>query len=299
MTAELIGRFEEHSPEWWAARQGTLGGSEIAAVVGNSPWTSPYTLWHRKAGRISEQDATPSMNWGKRLESAIVDAWCDENPDALPMPGGTFRHAERHWQIANPDQLVSDTPDGEATALLEVKTASAFSDHEWGETGTDLYPPYYSDQIQWYLDIFGLPVAHLAVLIGGNDFRTYEVAYDSARAGWLRAQGDAFMVSVRDGIPPDLDGSVSTYEAVRELNPLIDSSATVDLDGQQWLGYLEAKDTEAEAKAAHNLAKSELLTEMGAARYGMFLGEKVVRREARGQGKPYLKVIPQRKESVA
>lgn len=299
MTAELIGRFENESADWWKARVGALGGSEIAAVVGESPWTSPFTLWHRKAGRIPEQDQSQSMDWGKRLEGAICERWWEDYPDLFPLPGGTYRNTDRPWQLANPDLLVAPEPDAEPCALLEVKTASAFSAFEWGKSGSDTYPIYYADQVLWYLDTFGLPLAYLAVLIGGNDFRVYEIKYDAGRAAWLRAEGEAFMQSVAEGIPPELDGSMSTYEAVRELHPDIDTGAEVELDGQMWLAFLEAKQAEKDAEAAHNLAKSELLEAMGSARYGTFLGEKVVRREAKGAGHPYLKVIPQPKESAA
>lgn len=299
MSAVLLGRFEVESPEWYAARENRLGGSEIASVVGLSPWTSRYTLWHRKAGRIAEQPQNQSMDWGKRLETPICEAWWDEHEDLFPMPGGTFTHAERTWQVANPDLLVSASQDGEPLALLEVKTADKYSSHEWGKSGTDTYPPYYRDQILWYLDVFDLPLAYLAVLIGGNDFRTYEVQYDATRALWLREQGEAFMRSVAEGIPPELDGSTSTYEAVRELHPEIDGSAEVPLTSEQWLGYLAAQQAEKDATTAFNLAKSELLDHLGSARYGTFLGDKVIRREARGQGRPYLKAIPQPKESVA
>lgn len=299
MSAILIGRFEVESPEWYAARENALGGSEIAAVVDNSPWTSRYTLWQRKAGVIGEQEQSQSMDWGKRLEDAIKLAWWDEYPDLHPMPGGTYRNADRSWQIANPDLLVSDSLDGEPFALLEVKTADKYSGHEWGKSGTNIYPPYYRDQVQWYLDTFGLPLAYLAVLIGGNDFRTYEIHYDADRALYLRNAGAEFMQSIADGVPPELDGSTSTYEAVREMHQEIDSTAKVPLTSEQWLGYLAAKKAEKDAAAAHNLVKSQLLEHMGSARYATFVGTKVLRREAKGQGRPYIKEIPQPKESAA
>lgn len=299
MSAVLLGRWEVESPEWYAARENGLGGSEIASVIDGSPWTSRYTLWHRKAGRIGEQEVSESMDWGKRLEEPIIAAWLEDHPDLFPMPGGTFAHEDRPWQIANPDKLVSVGPESQSHALLEVKTASAFSAHEWGKTGTDVYPRYYADQVQWYLDVFGFKLAYLVVLIGGNDLRWYEIKYDAARAEFLRDAGERFLLSVAEGIPPDLDGSTSTYEAVREMHPDIDSTAEVVLSSEQYLGLLAARQAKDEATAAHNLACSQLLEHMGSARHGLFLGEKVVRREAKGQGKPYLKLIPQPKASAA
>ena len=47
-----------------------LGGSEIAAVVGLSPWVSRFALWHRKRGTLGKQEVNAGMNWGHRLEPA-------------------------------------------------------------------------------------------------------------------------------------------------------------------------------------------------------------------------------------
>ena len=51
-TGVLIGTFSPGSEEWLAARADGLGGSEVAAVLGLSPFESRFSLWHRKAGRV-------------------------------------------------------------------------------------------------------------------------------------------------------------------------------------------------------------------------------------------------------
>jgi predicted phage-related endonuclease len=66
----------------------------------------------------------------------------------------------------------------QALAVLECKTASAFSRHGWGTAGTDQVPPHYLLQCVWYMALTGCPSAELAVLIGNNDFRIYSVARD-------------------------------------------------------------------------------------------------------------------------
>ena len=46
--------------EWLKAREGGIGASEVAAVVGLSKWDSPYSLFLRKTGQvppIEENDA--------------------------------------------------------------------------------------------------------------------------------------------------------------------------------------------------------------------------------------------------
>lgn len=290
LKAERIGNAVPNTPEWDAMRADALGGSEIASVVGLSPWVSRFALWHRKAGMIGKQDINHSMEWGTRVEPVIVAKWCEDHPEAKPIPGGTYRSLEHPWKIANPDHLTVD-------AVLEVKTVDKYASIEWGKPGTAEIPPYYNCQIQWYMDVLGLPRAHMAILIGGNDYRTYEIPYSREDAAWLHTEGEKFWQSIKAGEAPGIDGSTSTYEAIRELHPDIDGS-DVALDPMLWDRYL-ARDDDAKRIAEElSIAKSKVMTAMGNARRGLVLGTPVVRREARGTGRPYLKAIPQQKEAT-
>jgi len=53
--------------------------------------------------------------------------------------------------------------------LVEIKTAR--SADGWGEAGTDEVPQEYLIQVQHYLAVTALPVADVAVLFGGQEFR--------------------------------------------------------------------------------------------------------------------------------
>jgi putative phage-type endonuclease len=64
----VIGYFEPGSAEWHAARRNGVGGSEIAAVMGLSPYESRFSLWHRKQGMVNPVDENPQMYWGKLLD---------------------------------------------------------------------------------------------------------------------------------------------------------------------------------------------------------------------------------------
>lgn len=43
-------QFEQRSPEWLDWRQGGIGASEAAAVIGQSPWDTAQELWEKKMG---------------------------------------------------------------------------------------------------------------------------------------------------------------------------------------------------------------------------------------------------------
>lgn len=290
MTAELLGTAPVESPEWHQLRTRGLGGSEIAAAVGLSPWESPYALWQRKAGRIPPQWESPSMDWGKRLEPPIADAFREGHPEFLQLAGGLYG---KGFQIASPDRLLADVT-GAPVAVLEVKTADSFARDQWGPSGSDEIPPYYRCQVLWYLDVLDLPVAHVTVLIGGNDYREYTIKASAREQAWLRWRGRKFWRSLLDGTPPDLDDSVHTYEAVRQLHPDITPTEAVEVDLEAYEAWRAADAELKRLKGVINLSRSLITQEMHDARYGLNFGTKVVRRQSTKGGAPYPVLISQK-----
>ncbi len=109
MTAILIGYFPPGSDEWHAARANGLGGSEVGAVLGLSPYDSKFSLWFRKAGATEPVEVTPPMEWGTRLEPVILGKYRDVHPGLdYSWENVTFCRQDRPWQIANPDLLATD-----------------------------------------------------------------------------------------------------------------------------------------------------------------------------------------------
>lgn len=294
MRAVLLGQHEPNTPEWDELRSQGLGGSEIAAVVGLSPWESRFSLWHRKRGSIGRKALNPGMDWGTRLEPLICDAFAEAHPEFWPMQGGTYRHHERAWQIGNPDRLLYPTENvtikTKPLGLFEAKTAHQYDAHEWGHGPEDI-PPYYRCQVLWYLDVLELPAAHLAVLIGGSDYREYVIPYAADEAAWLREQGEEFWQTVVDGTAPDIDGHNQTYEAVRALHPGIDgSSVAIDPELHEW--FQTSRKAAEQAAAEHSAAKATLLDVMGQAQYAEVDGERAYRRQKTGKGGVALYPVP-------
>lgn len=278
MTAQLVGRFDVGTPAWHAARANGLGGSEIAAVLGLSPWESRFSLWHRKAGVVGPVEESPEMEWGKRLEPVILAKFCDLHPELGVQPAGTWRHSDRPWQIANPDLLTDEE-------VVESKTARI--DIGWGEPGTDEIPIYYRAQAMWYLDVLERDRCLVPVLLGGSDYREYEVVYDLAEARQLRAAAEEFLHTIEVGERPDIDAHGATYQVIRDLHPDIDGT-DIDLPADLAARFCAARAALAQATDAEQLAKSEIADLMGTARRAVFDGHTVATRQARGDGTPYL-----------
>lgn len=256
-----LGHFTPGSAAWDEARAGLcITATEIAAVMGLSPWQSPFSLWHKKTGLPTAPfEMAPAIEWGTRLEDAVALKWQEEHPGSLAAPAGTWRNRDREWQRATPDRLIYPQPEGEfdvpdkAVGLLEVKT-SPFGD-DWGPAGTDEIPVHYRCQIQWQLDTLGLDTCHVALLVGGYDYREYTVDYDEADALLLRKAAADFLDTVRREERPPIDGADATYQTIR-----VQPDGREDRDVEIPFGLVCRWDAAYEAQQA---ASTELTTVRG------------------------------------
>lgn len=280
MSARLIGTFTPGSPEWHAARAHGLGGSEIAAVLGLSPWESRFSLWHRKAGTVGPVDVSPEMEWGTRLEPVILGKYRDSHPELdFEIENGTFAHEQRPWQIANPDLLAKDR-------VVDAKF-SLYGDG-WGEDGTDEIPVHVRCQVLWYCDVLDLDRADVCVFIGGGaDYREFTIAYDPAEAVDLREAGAEFLRDVTTGRRPDIDAHSATYAVIRELHPEIEP-VDVELPNAVAHQFIRAKAAAKAAEADARHATSLVADLMGLAKRALWDGTVIATRQARKDGTPFV-----------
>jgi putative phage-type endonuclease len=270
-----VGWFEAGSPEWHAARAAGIGGSEIAAVLGLSPYESRFSLWHRKKGQIGPVEESEPMYWGKVHEPGIAARFAELHPELLVAPSPTYAAAGRPWQIANPDRKVyGDGP----VELLEIKTARDAD--LWGEPGTDQIPVWYRCQCLWYLDVLGARRCHVAVLIAGSEYREYVVDYNADEAALLRDAGAQFMHDLEHDVRPDIDGHSATFQTVRVLPEGLDD-VDVEVDPLLVRRFHDAQDAAWEADDELTACKASLLDLIGTGRRAVVGPERIATRTVR------------------
>nr|WP_296764199.1 YqaJ viral recombinase family protein [Rhodococcus sp. (in: high G+C Gram-positive bacteria)] len=285
--AKLVGQFESGSPEWHAARAVGLGGSEIAAVVALSEWESYFSLYYRKKDKLRAIDESEPMKWGTLMEPVIYQEYVQNHmKKGLRMTTGhTFSHIDRPWQIANPDGLMWHGD--ELVDLLEIKNVGR--PDFWGPDGSDVVPIYYRAQVSWYCDVLGLDKALIRCLISGNQPRTYRIKPSTEDLEYLREEGRKFIHALENDIQPDLDGHMATYDAIKEMHPLIeDRVVQVDpkLADRWWKVQTDLK----AAEERHLEVKNQIAMKMGLARIAMAGEQKVAyRQRPRGKGEPFVK----------
>jgi len=284
-TAHLVPTLKPGDPEW--ARR--MSASKVSAVLGLSPWESPFSLWHRMAGNIPwEDDEQAQLKRGHYLEPGIRQWFRDQHAALQIDRTGTWVHLERDWQIASPDGLAlkrSLKDPGKPVAVVECKTAN--NDWEWGEPGTDQVPPYYRAQAMWQMDTLGLPRCHVAVLTSFMEFREYVVDYDPAEAEFIRTAARDFLDSLAGGKAPNLDDHGATYKAVRQLHPGIED-VDVELDPALVLPFVDALRAEKAAKERKAELVTAIAARMGDARRATYIKTTIATRAAKAGGTPYL-----------
>lgn len=182
------------------ARKYGLGGSDAGAVAGLSPWKSPIDVYLEKTGLVQSAEENEAMYWGSKLEDAVASAYAEREGHKIQRRNTTLTHKSLPWMIANLDRVIVGDPRG--PGVLEVKTAGRADG--WGEEGTDQVPDQYLAQVAHYLAVTGYAWARLAVLIGGRDFRVYDLPRDEELIeSLIEIEGRFWRDNVEANVPPD------------------------------------------------------------------------------------------------
>ena len=173
ISARLVS-IDQRSPEWHAWRMRVIGASEVAVLLGRSPWCSWRELVLRKAGALPSPPENAAMTRGRELEqAALVSA---QFALGIRLSSGPC--------IEAPDLRLGASLDafGEGV-VLEIKcpaSATSFLRHRQAL-------PYYADQVRqqlWLARAAGLD-AHIGVLYIWHPEMPrpiiHEIPYPSAR----------------------------------------------------------------------------------------------------------------------
>lgn len=244
------------SPEWLSR----ITASQVAAIVGVSPWTTAYALWHQKMGNYTIPE-NKSMATGTHWEPEIRDWYRAQNPDLEVTGELSFEHSNG-WAAANPDGVI-DGCEG-----LEIKT-SRYGDG-WGEPGTDQVAKHYLPQIQWGLWVTGFTRWRVLMCtpwdIYDRTYREYMVERDQSFIDELVEAAEGFRLMVDLGVEPDTDWRAKIDRDILRATSGPRSDDSVELDDETATTWLLARQARIDAETAEDAAKAQLLAYAGTAR---------------------------------
>ncbi len=184
--------------EWLESRRAGIGSSDVAPVLGMSPWQTPLDIYLSKVQPASgAMPKSPPLEWGTRAEPMIAGAIIDHYGWKLGKMG-TLTHPKHSFIIASPDRVNEDSE------IIEIKTSGRGDG--WGEAETGDIPQYYWLQVQHLLACMrSAPCCWVFVLIGGNDFRRYRIERDEEYLPTVLPTLEAFWQAVESRTPPEPD----------------------------------------------------------------------------------------------
>lgn len=220
---------EKDRADWLRWRRDGIGASDLGAICGMSPWSTPAVVYLDKLGLLDDGEPSEAMEWGSILEDPIARKF--ERVEGLIVGHDQMCVHDRAfpWRRCTLDGIVYETPAYTepgigALGLLQIKCSR---DRPWDEV-----PDGYALQLQWEMGVTGIDHEWLAVLHGGNQFRTYEFEFDPIMFATLARIVDRFWSeNVLAQNPPPADGSNATTEALKDAYRDRWKDQTLELEG--------------------------------------------------------------------
>lgn len=150
--------------EWLEERRKSVGASEVAAVMGLSPWNTALDVYKSKQG--VDRSFDPLLSFIGHESEHIIHKWV-ERWSGVPVklePAFMARSTEYPFLHASFDR-VSSGP----FVTWQFKTAHQYTGHKWDEG----IPTDIRVQVQAEMLVAGIRRAAVVVWIGGREFKLF------------------------------------------------------------------------------------------------------------------------------
>lgn len=245
--------------EWLEERRKGIGGSDVAAIMGVSPWKSAASVYLDKIGELpleGNDSERMRMRIGRDLEEYVAQRFAEATGKKVRRNNHMLYHDDYPFIFADIDREVV----GE-NAILECKTTNSYAKSQW-ENGA---PIYYELQCQHYMLVTGAERCYIACLIGNEAFVYHVIERDAeAMSALLSIEKDFWETYVEGGQLPPPDGSDDYSEALRKMYPGGDEeSVELSSKASQHIARIDLLNEEIkERKAEVDLLKQEIQLEM-------------------------------------
>ena len=156
--------------EWLAYRRQGIGGSDVAAILGISPFRTARDLYDDKLNIASAVDDTGNwvaLEMGHLLEPLVAQIFTKKTGLEVFQIKKMFQHPQYPFMLADVDYFVR-LPNGEI-ALLEIKTTNYNAKDHWWKDGEEYVPVYYETQGRHYMAVMDMDEIFYCCLYGNNE----------------------------------------------------------------------------------------------------------------------------------
>lgn len=154
-------------------RRSGIAGTDIAALLGKSPYKSALGVYLDKKGLSEFSPTNISQEFGLEQEDFILRKYAQMEGCLLNPSPGFKRHPSIPYLVANVDGVRSDN------IIVDAKNIGLYGDRgeynykAWGEQRTAQMPQHYYLQIAHYCLVWESHEGHMVPYFGGSDLRVY------------------------------------------------------------------------------------------------------------------------------
>ena len=197
--------------EWLEHRKKRIGGSDAPAIIGMSKYSSPYTVWADKLGKLPPKEDNEPMRLGRDLEEYVAKRFTEATGKKVRKENNILVNPDIPFAHANVDRMIVGEDAG-----FEAKTTSALNLKKFknGE-----YPENYYVQCVHYMMVTGCKRWYLGVLVLGVEFKWFCIERDEGEINALMQSEKEFWKYVESNTPPMVDGTESTSETLKTIYP--------------------------------------------------------------------------------
>lgn len=205
MTTEEWEEARQHGPD--GSLDFTIGGSDVAALFGLSPWITELDLWLEKTGRKKRKIENPYiLEMGHLLEPIIGHFYGKVSGNKVISDTYMYQHCDFPYMLANCDFRYEDKKDG-SEGILECKSTSYHKAEDWS---ADRYPAYYEMQLRFYLGTLNRSHGSFAAMWGTNvesDFAFPRIIRMKAKEDMIYERCEEFIWKCRKDVMPKMEES--------------------------------------------------------------------------------------------
>ena len=214
--AILLAEEVEVEDQFLANRRKGIGGSDVAAIVGLSPWKNAFDVYVEKRDLVEKDKSTVSMRVGRAVERAIAQEYSDLTSRPIIWQGDV-QHVDpdEDWRRCHPDALLTYEDGG-----LETKHVGARQAARYGPSGTDMLPEEHVLQCVWSMSITKRQFWDLAAWLGPKDLRIYTIMRDLELEETLIERCRRFWTeNVLAGVPPEVTADQADADFFKKRFP--------------------------------------------------------------------------------
>lgn len=250
MNGSIVPQRKRHTPlvlvdtaglceeEWLSYRRQGVGGSDVAAILGISPFRTARDLYYDKQNIVpaeSDEGNWVAKEMGHLLEDLVAKIFQKKTGLPIYQDKKMFYHPIYPFMIADLDYFVS-LPDG-STAILEIKTTNYNARNHWWIEKQEIVPAYYEAQGRHYMAVMDVDRVFFCCLYGNNENEIIirEIKRDYFYEEEMIFLEENFWINhVQKQVPPSYteDGDLIITSVRRHFGPADKNAPVVDLDSE-------------------------------------------------------------------